>query len=258
MTDLHRVIWGEGEPVICVHGSMGWGTDTFAKQRPLSDRFRLVLIDRRGYGLSPPTARSDFEADARDVAEALESGTHLVGHSYGGVVCLLAAGARPKAVRSLTVIELPAFGLARGDASVEEAIRGLSIAYAQSDPVEFYFAFVGAPPGEPRPDLDLSPGDVAAIRTTMKERPPWEAVIPHATLAQAGFPKLVVSGGRNHLPPLRRAAPRARALKAVCEALAAGMGAELFVVQDAAHNPQLEAPEAFNARLRAFLDAAAK
>lgn len=36
------------------------------------------------------------------------------------------------------------------------------------------------------------------------------------------------------------------------------MGAESFIVPHAAHNPQLGAPELFNARLRAFLDAAAK
>src|SRR5574341_998071 len=105
MTHLNTVVWGEGAPVILVHGSMGWGTDTFPEQRPLSDQYKLILVDRRGYGDSPPTARSDFEEDAHDIVELLDMGAHLVGQSYGAVVCLVASGLRPEAVWSLTVIE---------------------------------------------------------------------------------------------------------------------------------------------------------
>jgi hypothetical protein len=73
-----------------------------------------LLVDRRGFGASPADGRVDFERDAEDVAELLADGAHLVGHSYGGVVSLLAAARRPDAVRSLVLIEPPAFGVARG------------------------------------------------------------------------------------------------------------------------------------------------
>ncbi len=95
-----------------VHGSFGWGEDTFGKQRPLSDQYRLKLVDRRGFGKSPLTKRVDFDSDANDIANVLSDGAHLVGHSYGAVVSLLAARRRPNAVKSLTVIEPPAFKIA--------------------------------------------------------------------------------------------------------------------------------------------------
>jgi pimeloyl-ACP methyl ester carboxylesterase len=64
MTDLHITQWGEGEPVVMVHGSFGWGEDTFGKQRPLSDHYKLLLVDRRGFGKSPQAIRVDFASDA--------------------------------------------------------------------------------------------------------------------------------------------------------------------------------------------------
>ncbi|MFL5944299.1 MAG: alpha/beta fold hydrolase, partial [Gaiellaceae bacterium] len=108
---VHVTVWGEGEPAVFVHGSFGWGEETWREQRPLGEHNRLLLIDRRGFGSSAPDGRVDFERDAEDVAELLGDGAHLIGHSYGGVVSLLAAARRPEAVRSLALIEPPAFGV---------------------------------------------------------------------------------------------------------------------------------------------------
>jgi pimeloyl-ACP methyl ester carboxylesterase len=121
-TGLNVTVWGDGEPAVFVHGSFGWGEETWREQRPLADSHRLLLVDRRGFGGSPANGRVDFERDAEDVAELLADGAHLVGHSYGGVVSLLAAARKPHAVRSLTVIEPPALGLVRGNPAVEEFI----------------------------------------------------------------------------------------------------------------------------------------
>ncbi|MEX5305609.1 alpha/beta fold hydrolase [Kocuria sp. CPCC 205258] len=52
------------------------------------------MVDRRGYFPNPPAEVEDFEVDAGDVAELLTGPMHLVGHSYGAVVALLAAGQR--------------------------------------------------------------------------------------------------------------------------------------------------------------------
>ncbi|MEU7154730.1 alpha/beta hydrolase [Streptomyces sp. NPDC045456] len=60
-------------------------------------------MDRRGYGDSPDTARSDFETDAEDAVEVLgdgacavgPGGAHLVGHGNGAVAALLATAHHP-------------------------------------------------------------------------------------------------------------------------------------------------------------------
>jgi pimeloyl-ACP methyl ester carboxylesterase len=254
MTELNLVVWGEGEPVILVHGSMSRGTETFAGQKPLSEKYRLILVDRRGYGGSPFTACSDFMEDAHDLVDLLGGGAHLVGHSYGAVACLVAAGMQPEKVRSLTVIEPPAFGLLRENPDVERAITHFQAAYAGSDPIEFYLAFTGHPENEPRPKLEFSEGELSDIRTAMHQRPAWEAEVDLARLAAAPFPKLVVSGGRMHLPEKQRSDPRVKALLAVCDHLTAGLNAQRAIFDKAAHNPQIEMAMLFNLRLRAFLE----
>jgi pimeloyl-ACP methyl ester carboxylesterase len=254
MTDLHLVVWGEGVPVIFVHGSMSTGTETFAAQKPLSEAYRLILLDRRGYGGSPFTRCSDFDVDAHDILDLLEHPSHIVGHSYGAVACLIAAAMHPEKVRSLTVIEPPAFGLVRGQRPVELALEHLKAAYARSDPLDFYFAFTGHPDDQPRPELHLTEADISGIRTAMHQRPAWEARIDLAALAAAPFPKLVVSGGRQHLPEHQRQLPSALALQAVCDLLTEQLGAQRAVFDKAAHNPQIEMRNLFNLRLRAFLD----
>ena len=84
------------------------------------------------------------------MAELLGDGAHLAGFSYGGVIALLAAAARPEAVRSLTVIEPPCLGVARGDPAVEETIAGYAALMGPvSDPAEYLagFAAVFGPEG---------------------------------------------------------------------------------------------------------------
>jgi pimeloyl-ACP methyl ester carboxylesterase len=253
MTELHLVVWGGGVPVIFVHGSMSTGTETFTEQKPLSDAYRLILLDRRGYGGSPFTRCSDFDVDAHDIVDLLEHPAHLVGHSYGAVACLIAAAMQPDKICSLTVIEPPAFGLVRGQRSVEDAIEYLKAAYSRSDPLDFYFAFTGHPDNRPRPEMNFSEEDVAGIRTAMHQRPAWEAKIQLAELAAADFPKLVVSGGRKHLPENKRRLPTTLAMLAVCDVLTEQLGAQRAIFEDAAHNPQIEMASLFNLRLRAFL-----
>ena len=68
----------------------------------------LEILERPGFPPNPPVDHVDFEEHAVLVAEAVGDGAHLVGHSYGGVITLLAAAAVPDAIHSLTVIEPPA------------------------------------------------------------------------------------------------------------------------------------------------------
>ena len=101
--DVERV--GSGPPVVLVHGSIVDARRTWRRQLGLADEWALCLPNRPGFAGSPALARGDFDVEAQLIAELLGEGTHLVGHSYGAVIALLAAAARPGAVRSLTVSE---------------------------------------------------------------------------------------------------------------------------------------------------------
>src|SRR5579862_5226175 len=127
-------------PLPLVHGSVVNGEATWTAQRPLAERFDLVVPNRRGFPPGPDAERVDFEDEAVWIARFLEPGAHLVGHSYGGVIALLAAARRRELVRSLTVIEPPAFALVRGHPAVEAFIERFPA--AEGDPETFLRAFL--------------------------------------------------------------------------------------------------------------------
>jgi pimeloyl-ACP methyl ester carboxylesterase len=249
---VHVTVWGEGEPAVFVHGSFASGTDTWREQRALADAYRLLLIDRRGFGASPPDGRVDFERDADDVSELLGDGAHLVGHSYGGVVSLLAAAQTPESVRSLTLIEPPAFGVARGDEAVEELIRHIGEAAASTDdPARYRVEFLRAFGYAAEPTL-LTGADLEAARASLGERQPWEAEIPLDVIAHARTPVLLVQG--DWCPaPLSARARAGTAFRAVCNVLHERLNAQRAVFP-AAHNPQ-RLGRLFNDRLREFWEA---
>lgn len=227
-----------------MHGSVVNAELTFAAQKPLAERFEIVAPNRRGFPPGPDVESVDFEDEAVWLEQFLEPGTHLVGHSYGGVIALLAAAHRPQLVRSLTVIEPPAFGIARGRPGVDEIIEGIERHWTDGprDPGEFlrgFFALVGttAPPGEFTPDF------LQGARTLRVERSPVEAEFPFDELAGAPFPILVVSGA--HSP----------AFDAVCDVLEERLGAERNVLTGAGHSVQ-RAGKPFNVLLANFVERA--
>jgi pimeloyl-ACP methyl ester carboxylesterase len=237
--------FGHGPSVVLVHGSVGGGQSTWREQRALADRWTLLVVERPGFGPGPPVDRVDFDVDAPLVADALGAGAHLVGHSYGGVVSLLAAARRPEAVRSLTVIEPPAFAVAAGNPAVDAFVADFTHLWANGpdDPAEFLAAFLGLVGSRQPPPEPLSPGLERGARLLMAERGPWEAAIPLDALASTTFPKLVVSGAHHD------------AFDAVCDVLEARLDAQRAAIPGAGHGAQRTGTP-FNERLEAFLEMA--
>jgi pimeloyl-ACP methyl ester carboxylesterase len=226
--------------LVLVHGSVTNGPRTWRAQRPLAPRYELVVLNRRGFPPGPDVERVDFEDEAAWVAERLRPGDHLAGHSYGGVVALLAAAASPE-LRSLVVVEPPALGVARGHPAVEAFVRASSAHWRDGprEPAPFLRGFLGLVGSPLEPPSPLPPDLEQGARTLMVERPPWEAEIPLARLRALPFPKLVVSGAHS------------AAFDAVCDALERGLRAERAVCAGAGHAAQ--AAPGFNDVLEGFL-----
>jgi pimeloyl-ACP methyl ester carboxylesterase len=234
---VHVERLGSGPRLVLVHGSVGSGWLAWNAQKPLAERFELVVPIRSGYPPNPALEEIDFETQADELVALLEPGDHLAAHSYGAVVSLLAAARVPLA--SLTVVEPPAFGVARDNPAVAEFLAQFA-AGAPKDPrgyLEFFLPLVGSSLNLREP---LPPAIEAGARAAIAERSPDQAVIPLDELAAAAFPKLVVSGGHN------------AAFDAVCDVLEQRLGAQRAVLPGAGHSiPRLGEP--FNALLEAFI-----
>ncbi|MER7459222.1 alpha/beta hydrolase [Micromonospora sp. NPDC126480] len=250
---IHVSVWGEpapSAPAILVHGTFTWGTLAFAHQRPLARHRRLLLPDRRGFGTSPDLdggdVTSDYRIDAEDILGLMTGGAHLVGHSYGGTVAMLAAAAHPDRIRSLTLIEPCAHTVAADEPVVARAIE---------DGRRF---MADARRGTPEEYVDVAYGDrrrpepadrlLRAARTALHERPCWLADLPTEPLARLDVPKLVIVGGWETVPP-GYLPGMADVMRAVCGRVAERIGARLVRVPGAAHEPHREQPDTVNALL---------
>ncbi len=257
MTDLHLDTFGHGTPALFVHGMFSWGLDSFAQQRALADGHRVILLDRRGFGASPPSDRLGWPTDMHDVAALLEElgGAHLVGHSTGAISSLLAAGLRPEFVRSLVMIEPPLFGVAANDpdvapmtAALEAVVHRAPELTAADFASEWAAALGRGSAGVASWTSSFTDRDWASAEASRHEAWAGDAPVDFGALAQASFPKVVVVGGWPETVAPGRAAT-GRAYRAVGTAIARRMAGELMVLAESSHNPQFEEPERLNALL---------
>jgi pimeloyl-ACP methyl ester carboxylesterase len=237
-------------PAVLIHGTFSWATLAFGHQRPLARQRRILLPDRRGFGASPDLddsdATSDYTIDAEDIGDLIAGGAHLVGHSYGGTVAMLAAAAHPDLVRSLTLIEPCAHTVAADDPVVARAIddgRRFMANARLGSPEEYVRTAYGDRP-RPRPAAWLR----RAAHTALHERPCWLADLATEPLRHARFPKLVIVGGWETVPP--GYLPGMPALmRTICSTVADRIGAQLVRIPGAAHEPQREQPHTVNGLL---------
>src|SRR5262249_31650046 len=244
--ELEVLRLGDGPSILFVHGDVVGAGLTWRKQHELSERWRLIIPNRPGFGDSPPLERNDFEVEAPMFAELLGDGAHLVGHSYGAVIALLAAAERPEAVRSLTVSEPGSLRLAAGRPDVDEMIANGELLFEKADeiPTEAFLRFFRSGAGSAYNTPEDLPEDLRrGVELLKRERPSWEADIPTHVIADAGFPVLVISG--DHSP----------VFEAVCDSLAEAVGGERAVIPGRGHTiPSTGDP--YNERLETFLRAA--
>jgi len=213
--------------IVLVHGSVVNGPATWANQLQLAERYDLAVVNRPGFPPNPPVDRVDFEQDAPLVAAELGDGAHLAGHSYGGVIALLAAALRPGAVRSLTVVEPPATRVAAGHPAADKMAKEAREWWAsgpKDDPEAFLRGFLRTTGSTRELPSPLRPELEQGARMLIVERGPWEAEIPLAALRAAHFPKLVVSGG--HHP----------GFDAICDVLEQELPAERTVLPGFGHS----------------------
>jgi 2-hydroxy-6-oxonona-2,4-dienedioate hydrolase len=108
---------GDGPPVLFLHGGPGTTGPVFAYLAARLPRFRCLLLDRPGTGLSDPhpldgpaAVRREAETLVADVLDALGiERAHLVGSSHGSFVALLSTAAYPERVGRTVHLGCPGF-----------------------------------------------------------------------------------------------------------------------------------------------------
>jgi pimeloyl-ACP methyl ester carboxylesterase len=105
---------GSGEPVVFVHGSISDLTIWEPQLEPVGERYRAIAYSRRYAWPNDdlPSGEKDWmQPHVDDLLAFLRAlvayPAHLVGNSWGALICLRAAIQQPTAVRSLVLEEPP-------------------------------------------------------------------------------------------------------------------------------------------------------
>ncbi len=259
---LYYQTFGEGEPLVLVHGSWTDHHDWDLVISGLAKRFRVVCYDRRGHSQSESTpGPGSLAEDAADLARLIEAlglqPAHIVGHSYGGVIVLHLATVRPGLFRTMAVHEAPIFSSFPDDTELED-LAGRS--QRQLDPVIAALAAGNYEEGARGfvDDIIFGPGSwdgrltvplrrkfIQNAPTFLDEvRDPTRLALNLTALAAFANPAFISYGGRSrgHFPHITR---RLAALLP---------NAERHVFEDAAHVPQVSHPGSFVAALTDFID----
>ncbi len=102
--------FGQGEPLVILHGLFGSSDNWRTIARSLENRFQTILPDARNHGLSFRDPVMNYEAMADDLKKLLEhlnlSKIILLGHSMGGKTAMAFAVRYPEQIKKLIVVDI--------------------------------------------------------------------------------------------------------------------------------------------------------
>ncbi|MDB4955747.1 MAG: alpha/beta hydrolase fold protein [Myxococcales bacterium] len=218
----------------------------------LAPTHEVIAPDLIGYGAARawPTGKPfHFRQDVAALESLLDEPAHLVGHSYGGLIALHLALARPAAIRSLALYEPVAFGVLDEPAD-HEAREALDVVSRDFGDGEAWLAqFVNwwngpnawaALPAETQASFRAVGWKLFQEVITLMEDP-----TDRATYATIAAPTLLLGGERSPFPEKR-----------VLEKLAAALpSAELRWFPDAGHMGPITHSPRVNAAILAHIAA---
>jgi pimeloyl-ACP methyl ester carboxylesterase len=123
--------WGDGSPLVLLHGGYGSWTHWIRNVLPLSRQFRVIAPDLPGLGESA-TPQEPWSAPglAAIIAEGLRivvprgERVHLAGFSFGGVIGANVAAQLGERVRGFTVVGSNGLGLERSPTPLKRVAPG--------------------------------------------------------------------------------------------------------------------------------------
>jgi pimeloyl-ACP methyl ester carboxylesterase len=131
---LYHEIYGQGEPLVLIHGGLTTIGEMAGWIEPLAAARRVIAVEMQGHGRTADTDRPmTFVAMGDDIAALLDHleipAADLAGHSFGGACAIRTAIQHPDRVRRLAVISSP-HAKSAWYPEVQEGMRQVSAALA--------------------------------------------------------------------------------------------------------------------------------
>jgi 2-hydroxymuconate-semialdehyde hydrolase len=251
---------GDGPPLVLLHGGIECGGAYWAPViARLAERHRLLLPDVPGLGESAPVDRLDDETFATWLTGVLEqmqcARPTLVAHSLFGSTAARFAARHGGPSRSLVIYAAPGVGPYRMPMRLRYVAIRFGIRPTPRNAERFdRFALLDLDATHRRDpewfaafdEYTRSRATVPHVKRTMRKLVATETKqIPDAELRRIAVPTTLLWGRHDRMVPL-----------GLAQGAAARLGWPLHVVDDAAHAPHMEQPDAFVDELSAIVEEA--
>lgn len=128
---LHFKQFGQGEPLVLLHGLFGQADNWLGVAPKLAEKFHVFIPDLRNHGHSPHDAVMDYSLMAADVEEFFVAQkidrAFVVGHSMGGKVAMQLALDFPHRVKKLVVVDMAPRAYAPSHDPIFKALLALDL-----------------------------------------------------------------------------------------------------------------------------------
>jgi len=102
--------FGQGEPVVILHGLLGLSDNWVTFGKALGTHYSVYVPDLRNHGRSPHSPVFDYPSLEADLLEMLEDSgldsVALIGHSLGGKTAMYFTLHHPEYVRKLVIVDI--------------------------------------------------------------------------------------------------------------------------------------------------------
>ncbi|HEX6979566.1 MAG TPA: alpha/beta fold hydrolase [Alphaproteobacteria bacterium] len=224
--ELAATEYGEGPPVLVLHGLLGSGRNWTSVAQKLAASHRVFTLDLRNHGASPWAETMTYAEMAEDVRAFVKARglgrVALIGHSMGGKVAMAVALADGEIVERLVVVDIAPAAYPPTHLDYVRAMRAVDLGRvtrradvdaqltaAVPNPAERAFILQNLVLGDGRASWRPN---LAALERAMGDIAAFPAFPPGCTYAG---PTLFVAGGRSdyvrpeHEPAIRQLFPQA-------------------------------------------------
>jgi len=123
--------YGDGIPVVILHGLFGFSDNWKSQAKVLANYFRVIVVDLRNHGRSEWDEIHNYETMADDVIETMDSlklaEFHVIGHSMGGKVAMHLAQSYPARLLKTIVVDMGVKSYPMHHQDLIEAIKAVPI-----------------------------------------------------------------------------------------------------------------------------------
>jgi len=128
---LNHKIFGQGDPVIILHGLFGMLDNWQTIAKKLAEEYMVILVDQRDHGKSAHTDKFNYQLLAEDLRLFMEENwmheAHIIGHSMGGKTAMQFAADNPDMVEKLVIVDIGPKAYKPGHEIIFKALRAVPI-----------------------------------------------------------------------------------------------------------------------------------